>query len=330
MSLQAGAQPADDRAPDLDKLLQEVETMRDAREQNWQAGLQRRKQEIQAQAAVPRQAVKVYEQAIEATRFAGKDDDKKNFADWLDKRRDLHDSKLFEEAMQLHLEYLVLTLDRAAGATNKDVLTRLEQYLARLGEFRRKVAEAAAEPRPEGKNKGRAFDQKAVTEVIDVALPGSPAVKWYQVDGYLKEIKDWELNAYQYDGIVDRSILPVYREAKDARLLAYWDDRMAKRREAAERSQLEMEISRVESVILPELEWAKAQDEILVGLPNRGLNRMASILRSHASHPNFDRWSAQLKETIGKMKSSSSAAAAQSPAGPATASTSTAPATSGN
>jgi hypothetical protein len=324
LAISGQAQVKDDPELNLRRVIEDLQAIREQREEQFRDGLRKRIQEIASHAGSPVAVVDYYEDAIRATEFEGRPKDSTEYDQWRDKRKEVHLDATFKQALMLHIEYLVLTLDRVNGRTLEESITALTSYYNRLGQLRIEIdkmdafrtdAQKRHDDRRASEIKGKGRDvikSGDVRKIIDVNLDNSPFVKWHRLGGYLAQVKDWEMNSGNLDGMLDKSIMPYLREKKDPSLLLYWDERIARGQVQAEKSKLAADIDKFNTETKPRLLWSKAQDTLLLGMKNRAANEMLLVITTHPSHPNFDQWSATLLEQLQSMTTKADPAAPSS------------------
>ncbi len=278
----------------IEQLLRELQQLRAQRTEQFAAGLQRAIREFSAASGSPSSAVSFYEEATRAVQFEGARGDSSQFRDWKDTQKDLLSDKAFGEAVRLHLRWAVLTLRRAAGENVEDLIPEVERHIGDLEDYLEKAG-----------NMGR-----AARDILNSPVPQSVFGTWYQLADHLAGVKGWPMAGGNPDNLEDSLLFSHYRQAKDARLLALWDDRIDRAKARATRSGLAVDAEKFKSQTLPSLEWSRAGDLAHLGRKNAALAEMIRIVRAHPGHPAWEGW-------LGQLETSLKEAAAPKPPAPA-------------
>lgn len=236
-------------------------------------------------------AVEFYTQAVLATQFEGQNRPVTQFHEWKKKQADhLH---AMQNAIRLHLQYLAMTLERDAGVEVKDLAPQLIGYTQQV------LADRDA------------LDEQ--DEMMNKPLSGSIFVKWLQIANYVSEVQNWEMAPGNVDGIFEKSILPEFRRLKDPRLLEYWDLRIQREADDAAKTKRTFDMDTFNQATKPKLLWSRSQELIVLGLKNRAINDMFTIIKSYPSHPDSAGWIVTLEQLVGPATPPATASAAQSP-----------------
>lgn len=272
-------------------------------------------QDLRISSASNAAAVAFYQSALMATQ--GKD---------ASEVQDLAKSEAVQNAARLHLGYLLMTIQRALGATTKQLEPGLMAHIAALtaagaGDtvilFRRERNQELKEagyriPNAKGKTppgKEALFWEQGL---INQSVKNSVFVQWYGIAAMLADVKDWEMSPGNVDGIYQNTLLPYYRQTKDARVLAYWDQKLKDEAQKASASGAQFKIDQFNKVRRPQLLWKRAQDELTIGLRNRGMTDMMELVKTCPDHPDLNDWIVQLE---GMLNPSAKPAASPSPEG---------------
>jgi hypothetical protein len=108
----------------------------------------------------------------------------------------------------------------------------------------------------------------------------------------------WEAVPGKIDGIFNAIIVPEFRATKDPRLMDYWEMMLRKNQErifAGMPSFKEKEITQVER---PAMQWARAQDLLLLGLKNRAITEMFNLIKAYPQHPDAAGWITRLEQVL--------------------------------
>lgn len=301
----------DERDLNTQKLLAELEQIELRRESLFLEGLNSRAQDIRSQTSTERRTIDYWKKAIKATEYEGIPEGGKKYAEWEDKKTEIHLDPLFKQAVMLHTNYLILTLSRLNGAEDNQVMPallnhveELDALLVELEEREMPVTDQMQQRQRKEAKKLRAKGHepplpKHIRTVLKMNLTASPIVKWQQLDQHFKNLKNWEMTPGNIDGILDSSIMPNYRVEGDSRLLSLWDARINRAYREASKENLASKVQKYESETRPKLEWSKAQDMALLGYSNKARLVMMDLIRNNPSHPEFKTWVTELRDRLG-------------------------------
>jgi hypothetical protein len=179
--------------------------------------------------------------------------------------------------LRLQLIYLALSWQHQSGVKTANLLNPLLDYTGQVT--------AAA-------NTFAAFEplRKNIADTLFAT--------YFQVAPYLSGMADWESQPFDVNGIYEQTILPEMRLEKDPRLLAYWDNRIQTESARAEGSQNGLVMNKFRNIQLPELLWARAEDEVALGRQNQGIADMLALIKAHPDHPDFEKWAAELEKLV--------------------------------
>lgn len=276
----------DSQPLDAAQVLRELEA---AEKRQGEASRQRRQQVravLQQGLAGDAAAAKLYEDAVRETRFAGKDAQAAEFAEWKKNNAELLRSDKLQRAIQLHLRYLLLgvqrTTDREASAP---MAAPSMQYAKDLAAF---LAEKSPQPLA---REGADLLQRSARDGI--------FSRWLAMQDLLPDDREWEPAAGNIDGILEKNVRTPWRKEKDARVLGAWDlqiDVLSRRASVAD---LNIEADAIEKTAKPRLVFKKADDKVLLGQPNSAQKDMLQLIRQYPAHPDWPSWVARLRELIG-------------------------------
>ena len=174
-------------------------------------------QDLSAAGADNSSAINFYLQAVEQVQFQGETREHTQFQEW--KKKDANQLKDpdMQNAVRLHLNYLVISLQRAMGATVDQLTPSLLNYINQVQ-----------------------TDQDAIASqgMMKQSIASSIFVKWYGLGGMIIGLKDWEMTPGDVDGIYAMTLLPEMRKNKDPRVLQYWDDKISREASQASKSNL--------------------------------------------------------------------------------------------
>ncbi len=301
---------------DIGQLLQALRALRDQQTAMLQSQKQTAMQQISSAAGSPERAIQLWEDAVRATQFDGMAKEGAQFRAWKEGEGEALKESQVQNAVHLHLTWLMLTLQRSAGAKVKDMLPAVVTYtkelvadetaMELLAESIKREKEAAAIAPPgagnrRNQNQARKVSDAAIKRAHDQILRGglgaSPVVKWMRLTDAVK-VDKWETNPGNLDGIFEKIILPELREQKDARVLDYWDLKLKKEADTASRSRLAYEIEKFNAERRPSLLWSRSQEYLLLGQKNRAISEMFALIKAHPNHPDAEDWIAGLEKLL--------------------------------
>ncbi len=311
------AQVGDAPPVDVNQLLQALKQLRDQGETAVKARRNTAYQQVMAASATPEKAAAFWKEAVKAVQFDGASHEGAQLHDWKEGDGEALNDKLAQEAVRLHLHWLGLTLQHAAGAETKTMLPQIidftkliqaDQVAAeRLAEQLEKAKEREG-PKTASAKKNIAEDsivKRVHDQVLRTSVANSPVSRWLQLgelvgDGGKKRTKDsgptgWESTPGNLDGIYNAIILPEFRTAKDPRLLEYWKLIVDRETERAATRKLDVEQRDWQQVRRPALLWARAQDVLLLGYRNRAIGEMFALVKSNPQHPEAANWISQIE-----------------------------------
>lgn len=314
------AQAADAPPVDVSMLLQELKKIRDQNDIGIRTRRNQALQQIIAAAGSPEKAAAFWKEAVKNAQFEGAEHEGQQVQNWREGEGEALNDKLCQGAVQLHLRWLVLSLQHAAGAENRQLLPQVIEFTKAL-----QLDDAAAEhfndqldkakERNDGKhgmakkNVGEdATVKKVHDQVLRLAVGASPVARWLQLSDLLGEAgkkqkggggnTGWEATPGNLDGIYGAIILPEFRSAKDLRLLEYWDVVLKRETEKAAERKLDVEQRDWAQVKRPSILWNRAQDVLLLGFKNRAIGDMFNVVKSFPQHPEAPSWISQLENVL--------------------------------
>lgn len=273
------------QANDILRQLDDLHTQRDELMKKGVAGALQR---IRAAASSDSAAKEFYEAAVMQTHFAGQGREQSQLREWKKKREDALKDKAFPTAVRLHLNYLALTLERASGKKNEDLLPALIQHAGLVQAFSEKL---------------NSLDQKQrqpFNELLQKSVVEGVFSDWLRLKDHAGEIENWEMSAGNAEGIYSQSVLPILRANKDPQLLQYWDARIEREMAKAANSDLNFDAEKFSTVQLPRLRWQRALDEILLGQTSLAVTEMLALVKANPGHPEAETWIKQLTKIVEK------------------------------
>ena len=323
---------------DAAQLLQSLKTMREQNAQQVKAQKLRALDDVRAAAASPSAAAAAWEEAVRQVQFEGVAKEGAQFREWKEREGAGLDHKDGQNAARLYFSWLALTLQRSAGTPVKDLLPSVVAYTKEASaavaavEGLEERIKREREQAQSGRNPGRDRDRRGndddqtrriAEQILRGGLPGSPPVKAMKLDDLLSprefggategpgpergqgpgrqpqtNARDWEMSPGNVDGIFQKIILPELRAQKDPRLLEYWDVILRREAEAAQKSRLAYDLEKYNQSRRPELLWARAEDELLLGQRTKAITDMFNVVKAHPGHFNAQSWIARIESLL--------------------------------
>jgi len=266
---------ADSQTVNTDALLKELQSIKNQQQNTIKVQREKIIQLFQSAASSPGSALDLYMQAVEATRFDGQNHEITQFREWRKKQADKLKDKGFQEALRLHLVYLVLTLENAGGLKPKDLLPSLVSYTSELLVAKSYVGNQ---------------------ELLDKDLNESIFVKWYGISGMLAGgTEGWVMAPGSFDEIYQKTILPILREKKDPAAVEYWNEKMQREYSSSVNSGRTFDAERYSNITKPGLLWSRAMEYCLIGQKSQGFTEMLAIIKSYPTHPSASQWISQFE-----------------------------------
>ncbi|MEM1059382.1 MAG: hypothetical protein AAGK14_09055 [Verrucomicrobiota bacterium] len=284
------------------KLLEQLKAMEQSRNLQVDASINRLQSEIRRLISNPRNAVKAYLDAVEYTRFAGKPGGDDRFDRWKERYAIMHEDRLFEEAVVLQLQYLLMSLElRKSNDPMKQrafLMGQLIDYAERLEEWDKEVMllENPEDARDIPAIKKRTGGQKAqdFRQPLKDPLSQSPIVKQFQLEEHIGGVDNWEPVPGNLDGVMDTNVMWFLREREDPRLLRMWPERLAYKERLAKVLGSTSAMDRFENLVKPGMLWQYSVDTFKLGSKSEALKRMMMVLQQYPEHANYQNWSAEL------------------------------------
>lgn len=320
-------------APPVDSS-QLLQTLKQIREVN-ETGFKSRRSQVYAQVSAAAQnaekSVALWKEAVKAVQFEGAKNEGAGMQHWREGEGEALGSKLCSNAVKLHIQWLALSLQHSMGADIKQLLPQVIEYTKQLQQD-----EAASEhlqdqikrdqerggPTPKQSIQDAA-EKRMHDRVMSTSILSSPIARMLQVGDFFGEYTEktkgesagWEMTPGSFDGIYHSIILPQFRATKDVRLLDYWELALKRETDNAAERKLDIEQREWTQIKRPALLWARAQDVLVLGLRNRAISEMFSVVKTYPHHPEAKTWVAQLEEVL-KAPTSVATSANPAPASP--------------
>ena len=250
-------------------------------EANQRATEERRKEAVSTlrqAAGSPGSAGRLYEEAIAG---AGQAD----MSDWKKKNADLLRDKNFQEAVQMHLRYLLLSLERGSS---EDPARWAEPSM----QYARDLARLLTD-----KDVGRAPGQ--ARELLAKPVADGPFARWLRLAPLLPVAAVWEQVPGNLAGILEKNVRAPWRATGDARLDVAWQLELETGVALANADGSDRAAEDFNSRTAPSLQFRRARDRAAAGQPNRAAEDILAIARKNPDHPDFPQWAGALREMLG-------------------------------
>jgi hypothetical protein len=219
--------------------------------------------------------------------LAGKVGQSAEFSEWQKKNAEWLSDTDFRAAVQLHLQYLALSMERAASDRPEDFLTPARQHLQAVAELQKRLA-AGNSP-------------KQAQDILQTGIKNSPFTKAWQLQPFLEFKGSWADSSGQVEQILQQTIRPILREQRSADLPATWDWQIQYETDLLQREQRQHARDQFENVRRPALLFQQAQARAEFGQTARAAADGIKILQTHPAHPDFNSWVEQIGKWLEKV-----------------------------
>jgi hypothetical protein len=304
---------ADQDAPpvNVNDLLKQLRGLRDQQTLQAKTSRQSAIQTLSAAANSPERALKLWQDAVQATQMDGAGKEAAQMRQWRDTEGELFKEREVQNAVHLHLSWLVITLQRSNGSTVKELLPTIINYtkelladqatMDALDETikKEKTAPVPGRPRPGG-NQAAKDDQatrRTHDSILNKNVNNSLIVQWLKL-GDLITVDKWENNPGNFDGIYTKIIQPELRNQKDPHVMDYWDVKLKKEADNASKTRLSFEVDKFNNQRRPALLWSRAQEYTYLGQKNRAVTEMFNLIKTYPTHPDASDWVNALENVL--------------------------------
>jgi hypothetical protein len=257
---------------DLDKL---EKANRDGADQFRQKAVQTLRQGAAGGSA----AAQLYEEAMAGTGLA-------DLSDWKKKNADLLREKTFREAVQMHLRYLLLSLERGSS---DDPARGAEASMAYARDLARWQTDQNNRQAP-----------ASARELLAKPASEGPFARWLRLDPLLPPKNEWEPAAGNLGGILEKNVRSPWRAAADPRLDTAWQLELEAGAALADADGSTRAVEEFNTRTAPGLLFRRALDRVATGQPNRAAADLLDLARKNPAHPDFPQWAAALREMLEK------------------------------
>ena len=185
---------------DVNSMLAGLKDLKQKQTQTATSELTQTINDFSAAAATDSAAVAFYCEAVRVTQFVGQSREQTTFHDW--KKRE--SPKLSGPAIRTCLRYMVISLQRAAGATDRQIYPVLFAYAQDTEQL---LADISDE------------------EIATQSIADNIFAHWYLLRSQLSGLENWESSPANLNGIYDKALLPMKRKTRDPAILQCWDRR---------------------------------------------------------------------------------------------------------
>lgn len=300
-------------------LLRELKLLKEKQSTQSKQTRQTALQAISAALANPDRALQMWTEAVCLIQFNGvTTKDNPAFKEWSEKEGEALNTPICRNAIRLHFTWLALTIQKEAGASGKELLPQVINYVKDLlaDEASVEGLEETVKKEPPAPKKGqpvppvhphRVSDdviRKAHDSIIRRSLAASPIVQSWKIAAFI-DAQNWEKQPGNIDGIYTQFLLPEMRNAADPRAVEYWDLKIRKEGNAAARSRLAVDLDKFTAFRRPVLLWGRAEELLLIGQQNRAFGEMLALIKASPVHPDCTSWINRLEGLLGAPAQSS-------------------------
>lgn len=266
---------------ELEKLRQQFETFLERREKDRDSARREVVQKVQNASRNGGAAASAYADAHRATQFAGKIGQSGEFSEWQKKNSSWLSDADFRTATQLHLAYLLLSLERAASDRPEDFLAPSREYLQKLADFQKRIAS------------GNPPSQ--VRDILQADIKKSLFTQAWQLQPFLEIKGSWATSSGQAEQILDKNIRPVLLDSNSPDLLQTWDWQIQFEADLLQRERLQHNREQFENIRRPTLLFQRAEARAQLGQPARAASEAITLLQNHPAHPDYASWVGKIR-----------------------------------
>jgi hypothetical protein len=210
-------------------------------------------------------------------RFDSRDAKFTEYRDWRNRNEGKVKTKSNLAAMQLQLQYLVLTIRAAEGVDREVIVPEVERFVTNIVANVKELGGA-----------GMKTLRSPVNRTIFAEV--------YGLDRSLKD-DNWNYSPGDYAAAFEKTIFPFVRETAPDQLAAAWDRRINLEKHHMELTQggNQLAMKRFETERLPRLYWSKANDVFTSVSQQQGAAMMLRIVQTYGEHPDITKWVASFR-----------------------------------
>lgn len=269
---------------ELTKLRDQLSNLVENRERERTAARQTAAQKVREASRTPAAAANAYAEAFRSTQLEGKVGQAGEFSDWQKRNASWLSNSDFRSAVQLHLQYLALSMDRAASKKPEDFLHPARQHLLAVAELQKRFT--TSEP----PNQAR--------EILQTGIKNSPFTQAWQLQPFLEIEGPWSESSGQIEQLLQNNIRPVLRERKSPELLETYDWQIQFEADLLQRERRQHAREQFEKVRRPTLLLEKAEAQAQLGQVSRAAASALQVLQENAAHPDFNRWAEKIAQWL--------------------------------
>lgn len=230
-----------------------------------------------------------YADAHRATEFAGKVGQSGEFSDWQKKNAGWLSDPDFRQAVQLHLEYLSLSLQRAGAEDGKEFAQPSREFMEKVANFQRRLVSKENVP-------------SQVGEVLRSGVKGGLFAQAWSLQPFLEGLKDWADAPGNVEQILHQNIRPVLLETDGAAYLKTWDWQIDYEGALLQRERRQHARDQFEQVRQPALRFQQAAGQARLGQYQAAAQSGLDLLKNYPAHPEFSNWAKEVRQWIDQGK----------------------------
>jgi predicted Zn-dependent protease len=281
----------------IDQILKELDQLELKRKAALRSSKAQALSKLQAASQSGPAAVNLYTDAVEKIQFDGRLQKGQTFQEWEEKNAVLLSSREMESAAALQVRYLILSIQRGEAEKGDALVNPSLAYLRDLEKFL--LEQSKKGPLPQDAKK-----------LLDSSINDSLIAKAMFLAPLLPKT-NWENNPGNFSGIMEKNIRPHLIESKNPYLIQTWDMQLKFEEERIANGRVDNEIETFKMSTAPTLRFARANARFQIGQSNIAANEILSLIRSNPAHPDFDKWTARLREILSKPNENEPAQAEQ-------------------
>jgi hypothetical protein len=274
-----------DVAINPESVLREIDALEKKQKQIVQGARAAAVQKLRAGAGGGGASASLYEQAVEATQFQGRRDRASAFGEWKKANGDLMRSSEFQEAVAMHVRYLLLGMERLEAQSPEEMAQPSLDYATELARLWQEIDDLDKPPRP-------------LLDLLEKPAAGGVFARWLDLDGWIYRGDDWEPVAGNIQGILENNVRKAWRKTKNPKLVGAHDLQLDSEAARVASGRLVHEADTFHAVRRPRLVFARANDIAAIGFPNQAANEILALARAHPRHPDFEKWTARIREIL--------------------------------
>lgn len=285
MTVSAVCAQKDAPAVNADQMLRDLGQLEKKRDESVRSLKSKALATLQPGAANAQTASKLFADAIAATRFDGRDSNALDIAAWNRSNAALLRSHEMQEALQLHLRYLVMALQRGDSNDAAKFAAQSYEYARALADYQERMDKSGKAPRE-------------ALEILGTPINKSPFVQWLSLAPWLPSGEDWEPSAGNLDKILEKNVRPAWRAEKSPEILQTWDFQMKYEADRATATGSDHAAGQFNALRREQMLFGRAQDAASIGMTNRAAHDIFELLQKNPGHPDFSRWATELRRLL--------------------------------